>query len=91
MLIGLWFWYDPQPAFAEMLLPLLAPARAAANASGSGASAGGPLVALLCDDAHSERARLLQREETHARTRERYGQQARNLAPRRRKPEAAAD
>ena len=120
VLVGLWFWYDPQPSFAEMLVPLVAGvARRAggeARAGAGGATGDGPLVALLCDDAHSERAARLQHEvpnhprghaaatpnpaphsnpnpnlhpkphpnpkpsppqESHAATRQRYGQQVR--------------
>ena len=66
VLVGLWFWYDPQPSFAEMLVPLVAGvarrAGAEAQAGAGGATGGGPLLALLCDDAHSERAARLQHE-----------------------------
>jgi hypothetical protein len=66
VLIGLWFWYDPQTSFAEMLVPLVAGVARRdgdeAHAGAGGATGGGPLVALLCDDAHSERAARLQHE-----------------------------
>lgn len=46
VIIFLWFWYDPQPSVAELVLPLI---RAHAPADKQ------PFVALLCDDAHAIR------------------------------------
>lgn len=46
VIIFLWFWYDPQPSVAELVLPLL---RAHAPPDKQ------PFVALLSDDAHSIR------------------------------------
>ena len=44
VIIFLWFWYDPQPSVAELVLPLL---RAHAPPDRQ------PFVAVLSDDAHS--------------------------------------
>ena len=46
VIIFLWFWYDPQPSVAELVLPLI---RAHAPADKQ------PFVSLLCDDAHAIR------------------------------------
>ena len=46
VIIFLWFWYDPQPSVAELVLPLL---RSHAPPDKQ------PFVALLSDDAHSIR------------------------------------
>lgn len=46
VIIFLWFWYDPQPSVAELVLPLV---RAHSPADKQ------PFVALLCDDAHAIR------------------------------------
>ena len=46
VIIFLWFWYDPQPSVAELMLPLI---RAHAPLDKQ------PFVALLSDDAHSIR------------------------------------
>ena len=120
VLVGLWFWYDPQPSFAEILLPLLRAHSAATAADSTGDSdirkaagaasvVGGvsvspphayeygrphvvpPLVALLSDDAHAERARRLAQEETDAARARAYRTQAVNLAARQRALFAAAD
>lgn len=85
LLVGLWFWYDPQPSFAELLLPV-ARANGGSSEDGGGGVDGelqggevegggarrrrstrarSPLIALLSDDAHAERARRLAVEETH--------------------------
>ena len=52
VIIFLWFWYDPQPSAAELMLPLL---RAHAPPDKQ------PFVALLSDDAHSIRCASLSR------------------------------
>ena len=49
VIIFLWFWYDPQPSVAELVLPLV---RAHAPADRQ------PFVSLLCDDAHAIRCVL---------------------------------
>lgn len=80
ILVGLWFWYDPQPCFAEVLMPIV---RAHASAAAH-ARAPLPLVALLCDDAHAERARRLADEETEQALARAYRTQAVNFAARQR-------
>ena len=87
-LVGLWFWYDPQPSFAELLLPVL---HAHAGWSEGHLAATRPLIALLSDDAHAERARRLGDEERDADHARAYRTQARNLALRQRAMYAAAD
>ena len=61
VLVGLWFWYDPQPSFAELLVPVI---RAHAESIAGNAGVQGPLIGVLTDDAHAERARRLAEEET---------------------------
>ena len=87
VIIGLWFWYDPQPSFAELILPVV---RAHAHAS-IHSSVGAPLVTLLSDDAHSERALRLSEEEPDPRRSSAYRTQAINLAARMRALFAAVD
>lgn len=91
-LVGLWFWYDPQPSFAEVLLPTL---RAHAATACSGADTAEvcrpPLLALLSDDAHSERARRLAAEESDPAAARRYTTQAGNLGARQRALFAQSD
>ena len=82
VLVGLWFWYDPQPSFAELLLPVLR-----AHADGGG----GPLVALLSDDAHAPRARRLAHEEYDSSRERAYLTQATNLGLRQRALFSAVD
>ena len=88
ILIGLWFWYDPQPSFAELLLPV---ARAHVSAMQSyrnvnvekpTSGSDKPLIALFTDDAHSERARKLAAEEPQGQRASEYLTQARNMAAR---------
>ncbi|EOD25332.1 hypothetical protein EMIHUDRAFT_115596 [Emiliania huxleyi CCMP1516] len=50
VIIFLWFWYDPQPSVAELVLPVL---RAYAPADKQ------PFVAVLSDDAHAIRSSRL--------------------------------
>ena len=69
VIIFLWFWYDPQPSAAELMLPLI---RAHAPADRQ------PFVGLLSDDAHAARAQLLGEVETNPSTREGYKDRARN-------------
>jgi len=69
VIIFLWFWYDPQPSVAELVLPLI---RAHAPADKQ------PFVALLCDDAHAIRSLRLGEVEIHPSTRDGYNDRARN-------------
>ena len=69
VIIFLWFWYDPQPSVAELVLPLI---RAHAPADRQ------PFVAVLSDDAHSIRSSRLGEVEIHLSTREGYNERARN-------------
>ena len=77
VLAGLWFWYDPQPSFSELLAPVVAASRVP--------------FALLSDDAHSERARRLSVEEPDPTQRAAYLTQARNFAARQRELYVEAD
>lgn len=86
ILIGLWFWYDPQPSFAEILVPII---RAHVDGQSEWAEPkrgwnARPRIALLADDAHAERARRLGLEETEGERRAVYATQARNLMARQR-------
>ena len=93
VLVGLWFWYDPQPSFAELIAPVVR-AHAdhmAANANGGVLSGRPPLLALLNDDAHAERARRLAEEELDPEQAAVYQSQASNLAARQRALYAAVD
>ena len=63
VIIFLWFWYDPQPSAAELVLPLL---RAHAPPDRQ------PFVAVLSDDAHSIRSSRLGEVEIHLQTRDGY-------------------
>ena len=56
VLCTLWFWYDPQPSFAELVVPVV-------RAYGRSRAGGVPQVAMLCDDAHATRAMRLAAEE----------------------------
>jgi len=69
VIVFLWFWYDPQPSAAELMLPLV---RAHAPKDRQ------PFVALLSDDAHAIRASRLGEVEIHVSTREGYNDRARN-------------
>jgi len=69
VIIFLWFWYDPQPSVAELVLPLM---RAHAPPDKQ------PFVALLSDDAHSIRSFRLGEVEIHPSTRDGYNDRARN-------------
>ena len=69
VIIFLWFWYDPQPSVAELVLPLL---RSHAPPDKQ------PFVALLSDDAHSIRSSRLGEVEIHMSTRNGYIERARN-------------
>ena len=69
VIIFLWFWYDPQPSVAELILPLV---RSHAPPDRQ------PFVALLSDDAHSIRSSRLGEVEIHLSTREGYNERARN-------------
>jgi hypothetical protein len=69
VIVFLWFWYDPQPSVAELVLPLV---RAHAPADRQ------PFVALLSDDAHSIRSSRLGEVEIHLATRNGYNGRARN-------------
>mmetsp|Transcript_27588 Transcript_27588/g.72926 ORF Transcript_27588/g.72926 Transcript_27588/m.72926 type:complete len:775 (-) Transcript_27588:35-2359(-) len=69
VIIFLWFWYDPQPSVAELVLPLI---RAHAPADKQ------PFVSLLCDDAHAIRSLRLGEVEIHPSTRDGYNDRARN-------------
>ena len=82
VLVSVWFWNEPQPAFAEIALPLL---RSYAPANRR------PYVGLLVDDAHALRAGRLAVWETDARVRAAYESQAVALAPRLRSLYGAAD
>ena len=73
VLIGVWFWNDPLPAFAELTLPLF---RAHSPNHRQ------PYVALIVDDAHAERAERLARWESDPLVRRTYEQQAASLVPR---------
>ena len=69
VIIFLWFWYDPQPSVAELVLPVL---RAHSPEDRQ------PFVALLSDDAHAIRSSRLGEVEIHPPTREGYNERARN-------------
>lgn len=69
VIIFLWFWYDPQPSVAELVLPLL---RAHAPPDRQ------PFVALLSDDAHAIRSSRLGEVEIHPSTRAAYNKRASN-------------
>ena len=73
VLIGVWFWNDPLPAFAELTLPLF---RAHAPNHRQ------PYVGLIVDDAHAERAEQLAGWESDPLVRRTYEQQAASLVPR---------
>jgi len=81
VLVGVWFWNDPQPAFAELAVPLIR-----AHAAGDQ-----PFVGLLVDDAHALRAKRLARWETETVVRQVYAQQAASLVPRLRSLYGLAD
>lgn len=81
VLVGLWFWYDPQPSFAELLVPVI---RAHAESIAGNAGVQGPLIGVLTDDAHAERARRLAEEETDPRRKHAFRTQTRNYAMRQR-------
>ena len=66
----LWFWYDPQPSVAELILPLV---RSHSPRDKQ------PFVALLSDDAHSIRSSRLGEVEIHRATRNGYNERARNF------------
>ena len=68
-----WFWYDPQPTVAELVLPLL---RAHTPRDRQ------PFVALLSDDAHAIRSSRLGEIEIHPSTRANYNKLASNLLAR---------
>ncbi len=70
VIIFLWFWYDPQPSAAEIVLPLL---RAHAPPDRQ------PFVGLLSDDAHAIRSSRLGEVEIHLATRNGYNERARNF------------
>ena len=61
VIIFLWFWYDPQPSVAELVLPMV---RAHSPAGKQ------PFVALLSDDAHAIRSSRLGEVEIHPGTRD---------------------
>ncbi len=82
VLIGVWFWNDPAPAFAELTLPLL---RAHAPSHRQ------PYVGLIVDDAHAVRAERLARWETDPVVQRTYEQQAASLVPRLRALYSLAD
>ena len=69
VVVFLWFWYDPQPSAAELVLPLV---RAHAPADKQ------PFIALLSDDAHAIRASRLGEVEIVHSTRTGYNDRARN-------------
>lgn len=73
VLMSVWFWNEPQPAFAEIVLPLL---RQHAPKERE------PYVGLLVDDAHALRAQRLARWETDPAARRSYSDQASSLVPR---------
>ena len=90
ILVGLWFWYDPQPAFAEILSPIIAAHNDNLRTSKT-VGKGRVLLAFLADDAHSERARRLSEEEPDPTQRLEYRTQTRNFAARQRELYASAD
>jgi len=73
VLLSVWFWSDPAPCFAELVLPVLR-SRSPPEQQ--------PFVALLVDDAHALRASRLAEGESDPALRERYTRQAATLLPR---------
>ncbi|KAL1523006.1 hypothetical protein AB1Y20_017969 [Prymnesium parvum] len=83
ILVGLWYWYDPQPSLAEVLLPSVYATRfTSVSCPAERCADRRSLVGLLVDDAHSQRARRIGAEETDAAAAKRYNAQARNFAAR---------
>jgi hypothetical protein len=73
VLITVWFWNDPSPAFAELALPYF---------RAHGPTHRQPYVALLVDDAHALRASRLAHWETDKDAKLAYESQAASLLPR---------
>lgn len=73
VLLSVWFWNEPDPAFAEIALPLLRAHTPAQRA---------PFVGLLIDDAHALRAARLAEWESEPSVKATYEAQARALTPR---------